>query len=83
MAYVLYGTSACHLCELAQQVIVEVAANVTMDVYLEDISESDTLVEQYGTRIPVLKEEHSGRELNWPFNHSELFAWLNLRDSTS
>ncbi|WP_419813494.1 glutaredoxin family protein [Bacterioplanoides sp.] len=76
MSYVLFSTEACHLCELAQQVIIDVAANQAVDVYIEDISESETLVERYGNRIPVLKDEVNGRELDWPFTHSELSAWL-------
>lgn len=83
MAYVLYGTEACHLCELAQQVIVEVAADIPLEVYVEDIAESEHLVASFGTRIPVLKDEQSGRELDWPFNCEELFVWLNQKDTIS
>ncbi|WP_420590384.1 glutaredoxin family protein [Bacterioplanoides sp.] len=83
MAYVLYGTEACHLCELAQQVIVEVAAHIPIEVYVEDIAESEQLVASLGTRIPVLKDEQSGRELDWPFNHDELFVWLNHKETLS
>ena len=83
MAYVLYGTEACHLCELSQQVIVEVAADIPLEVYVEDIAESEQLVASFGTRIPVLKDEQSGRELDWPFNYEELFVWLNQKDTIS
>ena len=83
MAYVLYSTAACHLCELAQQVILDVAAQLPIDVYVEDIAESEQLVDAYGDRIPVLMDEQSGRELNWPFNQNELFVWLNHKESKS
>jgi ABC-type taurine transport system substrate-binding protein len=83
MSYVLYGTEACHLCELAQQVIVEVASQQPIDVYLEDITESEALVERYGTRIPVLKNELNGRELDWPFSAAELSHWLHQAQFTS
>lgn len=77
MSYVLFSKEACHLCELAQQVIVDVAASMPVEIYIEDISESESLVQQYGTRIPVLKNETNGRELDWPFTHSELLKWLS------
>jgi len=83
MAYVLFGTEACHLCELAQQVILDVAQHIAMDVYVEDIGESESLVKQYGTRIPVLLDESSGRELSWPFDQNGLLVWLNHKESES
>lgn len=80
MALVLYSTQACHLCELAQQVIVDVADKITVDVFVEDIGESEVLVERYGTRIPVLRNESNGRELNWPFDQDQLLAWFTGKD---
>lgn len=80
MALVLYSTDGCHLCELAQQVILDVAQHIEIEVYVEDIAESEQLVGQYGTRIPVIKDEQNGRELNWPFNQQELVAWLASSD---
>ena len=69
--YILYGTSACHLCELAQDMLNEWAV-----VYVvEDISESDALFERYGLLIPVLRHA-DGRELNWPFQPESLGAFL-------
>ncbi len=38
MALVLFSTEACHLCELAQAVIVNVAGQISLDVYVEDIA---------------------------------------------
>ena len=60
---ILYGTSACHLCELAAALLREA------DLKFEevDISESDALFERYGVTIPVLKRQ-DGAELNWPFD---------------
>ncbi len=40
--------------------------NHDLDVMEVDISDSDTLFERYGVRIPVLQHP-DGRELDWPF----------------
>ncbi|MGB1908113.1 MAG: glutaredoxin family protein, partial [Spongiibacter sp.] len=62
---VLYGTSACHLCELAEQLLVEVLIEYPeLVVELVDIADDDALVDLYGTRIPVL-ERSDGRILCW------------------
>ncbi|WP_430461983.1 glutaredoxin family protein [Thalassolituus sp. LLYu03] len=76
MALVLFGTEACHLCELAQTVLMECAASIPCDVFLEDISESEALVDRYGSRIPVLLHEESQRELQWPFTHDDLLEFI-------
>ncbi|TDG13755.1 glutaredoxin family protein [Seongchinamella unica] len=67
----LYGTSACHLCELAAALLM--AAGVAYEEV--DISESDELFERYGVKIPVLRRE-DGQELNWPFDEEALVRFL-------
>ena len=71
--YVLYGTSACHLCEIAEAML-EGQGAVFDKV---DISTSDDLFERYGVRIPVLRRP-DGRELGWPFSEAELAEFLGL-----
>jgi hypothetical protein len=72
----LYGTSACHLCELAADMIMAQAATLQgVDVEAVDISESEILFERYGLRIPVLQHPDN-RELNWPFSPLQLQAFL-------
>jgi hypothetical protein len=74
--YRLYGTSACHLCELAQGMIMtEKPLRGGLVVEDVDISESDTLFERYGVRIPVLQHP-DGRELDWPFSPAQLRQFL-------
>lgn len=67
----LYGTSACHLCELAEQILQALA----LDYGKIDISESDALFERYGVLIPVLRHP-DGRELNWPFTPAQLAEFI-------
>ncbi len=69
---ILYGTSACHLCELAADLV-----NASGAGYEHvDISESDALFERYGLRIPVLQRE-DGAELGWPFDARALAQFLS------
>ena len=75
--YKLYGTSACHLCELAQAMIMaEEPLRADLIVENVDISESEILMERYGLRIPVLQHP-DGRELDWPFTQEHLRKLLS------
>ncbi len=62
-----YTTAGCHLCEYAAVMLDELARSRDIRVTPVDISESEELVARYGLTIPVLRNPHSGRELNWPF----------------
>jgi hypothetical protein len=74
--YTLFGTTACHLCELAEEMLVTLCkANPDIRFQKVDISDSDTLFERYGVRIPVLRDE-SGGELGWPFTAAQLEAFV-------
>jgi hypothetical protein len=74
---ILYGTSACHLCEIAEQMLeADLGAELPERLHKVDISESDELFERYGVRIPVLRHP-DGRELGWPFDSSQLAAFLH------
>jgi len=49
-----------------------------------DVSASDKLITQYGTRIPVLRAQHRDghwEELQWPFDQPALRAFLALVDA--
>lgn len=81
---VLYETSHCHLCEQAQQVLLPFVQRSACTVELVDIAEGDELLEQYGTRIPVLSHPASGHELNWPFDEPAVQRFLRqCLDSSS
>jgi hypothetical protein len=75
--YTLFGTAACHLCEVAEEMLVSLcAANPDIAFQKVDISDSDALFERYGIRIPVLRDER-GRELGWPFTAAQLEAFVH------
>ena len=65
----LYTTSGCHLCEHAEAIL-EQGGHACQAV---DIADDLSLMEQYGVRIPVVKDA-SGRELGWPFDGTQLEA---------
>jgi hypothetical protein len=76
VSLILYGTDACHLCELAEKMLQLRAAGSASVAYKKtDISLSDPLFERYGIRIPVLRHA-SGKELDWPFTEAQLDAFL-------
>lgn len=72
---VLYGTSACHLCEVAEALIQQQQKTGSFNYVKCDVSESDSLFERYGVRIPVLQRA-DGAELGWPFSASDLDLFL-------
>ena len=41
-----------------------------------DIAQSEELVERYGTRIPVLRRNDTGVELDWPFTRDDVLTFL-------
>jgi hypothetical protein len=74
--YRLYGTSACHLCELAEEMLEALRKQgLTLAYDKVDISESDDLFERYGLVIPVLQGPR-GEELRWPFSGEELRQFI-------
>lgn len=70
----LYSTSHCHLCELAEKLLIESAVT---PVKIIDIAEDDQLLLQYGLRIPVLKRLDTNAELGWPFNLNDISLFLS------
>lgn len=61
----LCGTIGCHLCELAEQVLMPLAV-AGCAIELLDIVDDDDLYARYQTKIPVLLNRVGG-ELCWPF----------------
>ena len=76
MRVVLFGTPACHLCEIAEEMLArEQAGGRLEDIDKVDISADDTRFERYGVRIPVVRRP-DGRELDWPFDQEALRCFL-------
>lgn len=72
--YVLYGTQGCHLCDVAEGLMRQLAAARPLVWQGRDIADDDTLLARYGERIPVLARA-DGAELAWPFTLPELLRF--------
>ena len=74
--YTLYGTDACHLCDIAGAMIDDALSRLQgVKIEKVDIVDSDELFDRYGVSIPVLRHP-DGRELNWPFSAEQLQPFL-------
>jgi hypothetical protein len=72
----LMGTLGCHLCEIAQALIMSDIERGQCEIYLVDIAEDDQLLDKYAVRIPVLVDVQSGKALDWPFDKQQLQQFL-------
>ncbi len=70
----LLGTRGCHLCDEAEKLLQIAARTRGVSWHYRDIAESDDLVANYGTRIPVLRAGE--REINWPFGLLDILRFL-------
>ena len=69
----LFQRDDCHLCDLALGLLAQVRAPEFDSVFIDD---DQALEARYGERVPVLRDEDDGRELDWPFDAATLNAWL-------
>lgn len=73
----LYTTRGCHLCDDALAMIERLrAAGRPMEICEVEISESESLMEAYGIRIPVVSVEGRDDELGWPFSMEQLETFI-------
>lgn len=72
----LFQRDDCHLCDLALAVLAGARVPDFDSVFIDG---DDGLEARYGVRVPVLRNESSGKELDWPFDASRLTGWLQAR----
>ena len=72
---ILYQRDYCHLCDLALAAIAAAHAPDFESVWVEDCAE---LEQRYGSRVPVLRDQVDGRELDWPFDADAVRAFVQL-----
>ncbi|WP_372767153.1 glutaredoxin family protein [Pseudoalteromonas sp.] len=65
----LYHTDGCHLCEQAFDLLIQ--AGLEENVNLIDIVESEALMAEYQTNIPVA-QFNTGTKLFWPFTLEDI-----------
>jgi hypothetical protein len=66
--FTLFGTEGCHLCEEAEQLLVQ--AGLAFDK--QDIIDDEQAQQRYAIRIPVLLYQKGGFELDWPFDTQQI-----------
>lgn len=69
----LYQRDECHLCDQAVLVLVQARAG---DFEPRWIDADIELEQRYGLRVPVLRREDTGAELDWPFDAERVQAFL-------
>ena len=75
MSLTLYQRDDCHLCDLALEVLAQARVPALESVFID----GDAALElRYGERVPVLRDDTSDRELDWPFDAGRLQKFLQL-----
>lgn len=75
----LYTTLGCHLCEQALAMLEHCHnRNPAFEICEVEISTSESLMAQYGIRIPVVRTSNAIDEIGWPFTLDELIDYLSL-----
>ena len=69
---ILLGTSACHLCEQAEALLIDI--NIAYQKI--DIAEQEQWQERYAIKIPVLLNASHTQELCWPFTMDEVQIFI-------
>ncbi|WP_277802864.1 glutaredoxin family protein [Lysobacter soli] len=69
----LFQRDDCHLCDLALEVLSLARAPEFESVFIDD---NDALESRYGARVPVLRDETRGIELDWPFDVAAVSRFL-------
>ena len=72
----LFQRDDCHLCDLALAVLAQARAPEFESVFIDG---DEVLEARYGERVPVLRDEVRGVELDWPFDSGRLMDWLSER----
>lgn len=78
MRVTLFQRDDCHLCDLALAVLAQARVPEFESVFID----GDAVLEaRYSTRIPVLRSEDLGAELDWPFQPATVLAFLDATSS--
>jgi len=72
-ALTLFQRDDCHLCDLALDVLANARVPEFESVFIDG---DDALETRYGERVPVLRDETRGVELDWPFDVGAVMGLL-------
>ncbi len=71
---ILYQRDDCKLCDQAVALLARARVPDFESVWIDGDAALET---RYGERVPVLRDEASGRELGWPFDATSLREFLH------
>ena len=80
MTLFLFQRDDCHLCDLALDVLAAARAPEFESVFIDG---DGVLEARYGERIPVLRDEARGAELDWPFDAGAVRRFLGEGSSVT
>ena len=69
----LYQRDDCHLCDLALEVLARARVPEFASVFIDG---DDALESRFGVRVPELRDERRGSELEWPFDAAAVQRFL-------
>jgi len=69
MPLILFQRDDCHLCDQALALLAQARAPEFVSVFIDGDADLEA---RYGARVPVLRDAHDGRELDWPFALDEV-----------
>lgn len=72
-----YTTSDCHLCEQAWDIISPLVDKLSLAIKKIEIADDDWLLDNYGTRIPVVRLDGYKEDLGWPFDSEDVIDYLS------
>lgn len=70
---ILYQRDDCPLCDQALAVLAQARAPEFETVWIDG---DEALEARYGVRVPVLRDDSHGRELDWPFDAPQVRAFI-------
>ncbi|MDF3982271.1 glutaredoxin family protein [Luteibacter sp. PPL201] len=70
--FTLFQRDDCHLCDQALAVLAQARFPDFSSVFIDD---DDGLEMRYGARVPVLRRDSDGGELDWPFDAATAAAF--------
>lgn len=68
---ILYQRDDCHLCDQALDLLAQARCPAFESLFIDDDA---TLEARYGLRVPVLRDDRTGAELDWPFDVEAVMA---------
>jgi len=76
LSLILFLRDDCHLCDEALALLAKARAPAFNSVFIDGDAELEA---RYGARVPVLRNECAGRELDWPFVLGEVRTLCAIR----